>query len=48
MKVAGSNRFKIPHMNRGKLEKEGRLPLQITCEASLLADAMARLAAANN
>jgi len=48
MKIAGSNRFKITHMNKGKLEKEGRLPLQITCEASLLADAMASLAAANN
>jgi len=48
MKVRGCNKFKIPHMKKGTLEKEGRLPLQISCEASLLADAIASLPAANN
>jgi len=36
MKVKGCNKFKIPHMQKDRLEKEGRLPLQIACEASLL------------
>jgi len=35
-------------MKKGTLEKEGRLPLQISCEVSLLADAIASLPAAIN
>lgn len=45
MKVAGSNKYKIPHMKKGTLERQGRLPLQIICEASLVVDAMIKLAA---
>jgi len=41
MKVKGCNKFKIPHMNKDKLEREDRLPLQIGCELSLLAEAIA-------
>ena len=48
MKVHGSNKFKIPHMKKQSLERQGCLPLQITCEAPLVADAMAKLAAWNN
>jgi len=29
IKCAGHNQFKIPHMNKDKLEKEGRLPRQL-------------------
>jgi len=47
MKVKGCNKFKIPHMQKEKLEKEDRLPLQISCESSLLAEAIASLPAAN-
>lgn len=47
MKVHGSNKFKIPHMKKNTLERQGRLPLQITCETTLVADAMAKLAAWN-
>ena len=48
MKVKGCNKIKIPHMQKEKLEKEDRLPLQISCEASLLAEAIASLPASNN
>ena len=47
MKVKGCNKLKIPHMQKEKLEKEDRLPLQISCESSLLAEAIASLPAAN-
>uniref|UniRef100_A0A0A8ZY85 Uncharacterized protein n=1 Tax=Arundo donax TaxID=35708 RepID=A0A0A8ZY85_ARUDO len=43
MKVKGCNKFKIPHMQKEKLEREDRLPLQISCEASLLAECIASL-----
>jgi hypothetical protein len=45
MKIAGSNKYKITHINKQRLERQGRLPLQINCEAHI---AMAFLAAANN
>ena len=45
MKVKGCNNIKIPHMQKEKLEREDRLPLQISCEASLLAEAIASLPA---
>jgi hypothetical protein len=47
MKVKGCNQFKIPHMQKRKLEKEDRLPLQISCKACLLAEAIGSLPAAN-
>jgi len=43
MKVKGCNNIKIPHTQKEKLEREDRLPLQISCEASLLAEAIASL-----
>jgi hypothetical protein len=45
MKIKGCSKIKIPHMHKEKLEREDRLPLQITCEASLLAKAIASLPA---
>lgn len=47
MKVKGGNKIKIPHMQKEKLEREDRLPLQISSEASLLAECIASLPAAN-
>jgi hypothetical protein len=47
MKVQGSNKYKIPHMKKGSLERQGRLPVQIPCEAELIAEATAKLAAWN-
>jgi len=48
MKVAGANKYKIPHINKERLETLGQLPLQIACEASIVDQAKAILAAANN
>jgi len=45
MKIKGCNKIKIPHMNKQILEREDRLPLQVPCEASLLAEALAALPA---
>jgi len=45
MKIKGCNNIKIPHLNKQRLEREDRLPLQIPCEASLLAEAIASLPA---
>jgi len=47
IKVKGNNNYKIPHMQKQRLEREERLPLQISCEASLLDEALASLAASN-
>jgi hypothetical protein len=48
MKVAGSNKYQIPHINKERLERQSQLPLQIDCEASILTTSMTIIAAANN
>jgi hypothetical protein len=48
MKVVSSNKYQIPHINKERLERLSRLPLQIDCEPSIAMEAMAILAAANN
>ena len=45
MKIKGCNNIKIPHMQKQRLEREDRLPLQIPCEASMLAEAISSLPA---
>ena len=45
MKIKGCNKIKIPHMQKQRLEREDRLPLQMSCETSLLAEAIASLSA---
>ena len=40
MKVKGCNNIKIPHLQKQRLEREDWLPLQIPCEASLLAESI--------
>ena len=45
MKIKGCNKIKIPHLQKERLEREDRLPLQISCEPSLLAEAIASLPA---
>jgi hypothetical protein len=47
MKVKGCNKIKIPHIQKQRLEREDSLPLQIPCEASLLAEALANLPETN-
>jgi len=34
IKCAGHNQFKIPHMNKDKLEREGRLPMRLLVDES--------------
>jgi hypothetical protein len=45
MKKKGCNNFKIPHMKKETLEREDRLPTSIPCDATLLHEADATLAA---
>ena len=47
MKVHGSNKYNLPHMKKGILERQGSLPLQVPCEAALVNEAMEKLAAWN-
>lgn len=47
MKIAGANRYKIPHINKERLERLHLLPLQVDCEASIVDEAKATLAANN-
>ncbi|CAI8613497.1 unnamed protein product [Vicia faba] len=36
MKVTGSNKYKIPHINKERLERIGQLPIQIKCDPILI------------
>jgi hypothetical protein len=45
MKVHGSNKFKLLHMKKGRLKRQGLLPLQVHCEATLVNEAMEKLVA---
>ncbi|KAL6581619.1 hypothetical protein OROMI_007542 [Orobanche minor] len=36
MKIGGGNRYKIPHINKNRLQMLGRLPTQISCDPVLL------------
>jgi hypothetical protein len=47
VKVKGCNKIKIPHIQKQRLEREDRPPLQIPCEDSLLAEALASLPKTN-
>ena len=38
MKLRGANNYKIPHMKKKSLEKEGMLPLQLQYDAKLVED----------
>ena len=35
--VAGDNTYKLPHMGKNKLRREGKLPISITCDPNLIA-----------
>lgn len=43
MKVGGSNRYKIPHMSKAALERQGQLPRQIKCDKKLVEDVLSVL-----
>lgn len=40
MKHGGSNKYKIPHVNKDRLEREGRLPTQVSCDYDLVQSVM--------
>lgn len=44
MKTGGDNIYKIPHMKKATLDRENRLPLQISCDVSLVQSVMTTLA----
>ena len=43
MKIGG-NRYRNPHMNKSRLEREGRLPHRLSCERDIYNSALAYLA----
>jgi hypothetical protein len=43
MKIGGGNGYDIPHIRKGVLERQGRLPLQLKCDASLVQDVMVQI-----
>ena len=47
MKVGGKNNYQIPHMKKAALDREGRLPLQISCDVSLVQSVMDTLASSS-
>lgn len=40
MKIGGGNGYNIPHIKKEMLERQGRLPLQLKCDASLVQQVM--------
>ncbi|KAL4573060.1 hypothetical protein LXL04_019853 [Taraxacum kok-saghyz] len=43
LKVQGGNNYRIPHIGKNWLERQGNLPLQIECEQSLIDEAVSYL-----
>lgn len=43
MKIGGGNGYDIPHIKKEMLERQGRLPLQLSCDALLVHEAMAQI-----
>nr|XP_043631468.1 uncharacterized protein LOC122602920 [Erigeron canadensis] len=43
MKVHGSNNYQTPHIGKHRLERQGRLPLQIECDSNLIDEAISCL-----
>lgn len=44
LKIEGSNKYKIPHVNKSRLEREGGLPTQVSCDYNLVQNVMTMLA----
>lgn len=40
MKAKGSNKYKIPHVNKEKLEREEQLPTQMKCDPILVQEVL--------
>lgn len=48
MKVRGANTYKIPHVKKGSLERQKKLPTQMRCDAELIKDATTWLTVSEN
>ncbi|GJX37032.1 transposase, Tc1-like protein [Tanacetum coccineum] len=44
MKVQGGNNYQTPHIGKARLERQGMLPLQISCDANLINQVVSYLA----
>ena len=44
MKIGGGNRYRNPHMNKSRLERQGRLPHRLSCDRDIYNSALAYLA----
>jgi len=44
MKIGGSNKYKILHMQKRTLKREGCLPVKVNCDASIVENVMNMLA----
>jgi hypothetical protein len=43
MKIGGGNNYDIPHIRKEILERQGRLPIQLSRDAALVNQAMAQI-----
>jgi hypothetical protein len=43
MKVGGENNYDIPHIRIEMLERQGPLPIQLNCDATLVNHAMVQI-----
>jgi hypothetical protein len=43
MKDRGGNKYKIPHMDKDKIEAQGMLPKSLICDRQLYEDVVASL-----
>ena len=43
IKISGGNGYNVPHIRKGMLEGQGLLPMQLSCEATLVEEANAKL-----
>lgn len=45
MGIGGSNNYKIPHMKKEALEREGLLPIEIICNSTIVEKVLNQLGA---
>ncbi|XP_057426190.1 uncharacterized protein LOC130719589 [Lotus japonicus] len=48
MKTKGSFEYKVPHINKAMLQREGRLPMQLKCDPSIVEEVLQYLRDASN
>ena len=44
MKIRGGNNYQTPHIGKGRLARQGNLPLQSTCDESLMQEVVSYMA----